>query len=103
MRQRRQIAGGSHRALRGDEREDVRGEHREKRLDRRDADSGVPARERVGSQRHHRAHGGAAERLADARGVAPDEVALERLDLPGRDRDVGELSEARRDAIDLRP
>ncbi len=74
------------------------------RLDRRDANAGVPAREGVGPQRHHRAHRrGPAARTPDARGVASDQVALERFDLLPRDRDVGELAEARRHAVDRLP
>ena len=73
--------GGADGALRRDDGKDVGREHREQRLDRRDADAGVAAGERVGPQHHHRPHGRRPERRADARGVAADEVALELLDL----------------------
>ena len=41
------------------------------------------------------------ERTPDAGGVAPDQVALERFELIPRNRDVGELAESRRHAVDL--
>ena len=103
MRERSEIARRPDRTLRRNDRQDVGREHRDERLDGRDANAGVPARQRVGAQRHHRPHDGIRQSGSDARGVASNQVALERLDLSRRDRHVGELAEARRHAVDRLP
>ena len=75
---------------------------REQGFDRRDADARVAAGERVGAQGDHRAHRRVRKRRADAGAVAPDQVALQALELGPRNRHVGELPEPGRDAVDGR-
>ena len=58
-----EIARGSHRALRRNQRNAIFREHTEKRFDRTDANSGVSLRERVRPQQHHRPHHLGAVRL----------------------------------------
>ena len=63
------------------------------------ADAGEPFRQHVGAQRHRRAHGADRQRLADAGGVAAQQVQLQRLERVGRDLHVGERSESGVDAV----
>src|SRR4051794_4017587 len=61
----------------------------------------MPVREAIGEEQHDRARRRDVERLADAAGVAADQVALQRGELVARDRDTAEMTEAGRDAVDL--
>jgi hypothetical protein len=72
-------------------------------LERRDADAGEPLSEAVRTEKDQRADRLLRERIADAGGVAPDEVELQLPELLARDHDVGELSEARRHAVNDAP
>ncbi len=103
VRQRREVARGAHGALAGDDRKDVRREHPQKCFDRGDADARVSPRQRVGPQDHHGSHGRRRERLADACRVAANQVALQLLEVADRNRDVRELAEAGRHAVDGSP
>mgnify|MGYP003344449534 CR=1 FL=1 len=66
------------------------------------ARAGMPARELVGAQKQHRAPLLLGKRLADAAGVAQDQVALQRAQLVGRNAPRGELPKSRVDAVDGR-
>ena len=88
-----EVSGCADGALGRDDRQDVGPEHGKESLDRGHPDPGVAARERIRTQRHHRPHGAVLERSSDSRRVAADQVALERLDLIGRDGNVGESPE----------
>ena len=51
-------------------------------------------------ERHHQAHDGGRQRLADAGGMREHDVALERREIGGADAHARELSEAGVDAVD---
>src|SRR5579859_6059681 len=99
MRQRSQVATCSHRAACGDNWGHAVVEHTDEQTQRLLAYARVAARETVGEHEHDGARGGDVERLADARGVAADEVALKRFDMIIGDLDAAEVAEARRDAV----
>ena len=75
-------------------------EQRDERLEGFEPDSRVALGEHVGAQRHGGADLADRQRLANARRVAPHEVALERLERIRRDLDFGKRSEARVDPVD---
>jgi hypothetical protein len=54
----------------------------------------------VGPERHRRPHLAHGQQIADARGVAAHQVALQRLERVGRDLDFGERSEPGVDPVD---
>ena len=64
------------------------------------ADAREALGEHVGAQRHRRAHVAHRQRIADAGGVAAQQVALQRFQRVGRDLDFGERSESGVDAVD---
>ena len=102
VRERREIARGADRALPGDDRQDVAGEHRlDERHGRRLHPRGAAAEggelEREDEADHRRR-----QRLAHAAAVREDEVALQRRHVAGLDADRGELAEAGVDAVDGR-
>ena len=74
-------------------------EQRDQRVERLDADAGEALRQHVRAQRHRRAHGARRQRLADAGGVAAQQVELQRLERVGRDLHFGERAEAGVDAV----
>ena len=78
VRQRREVAAGADRAAARHARMDAAVEQREQRLERLDADAGEALRQHVGAQRHRRAHRAHRQRLADAGGVAAQQVELQR-------------------------
>ena len=61
-----------------------------------------PERERVRAQQQHRPHDLARQRLADARGVADEQVLLEPLGVGPVDRPIGERTEPGREPVDDR-
>ena len=72
------------------------------RLERLEADAGEPLRQHVRAQRDQRAHDRHRQRFADARGVAADEIELERGEIAGGNRDVRQRAESGVDAVDRR-
>src|SRR5512147_246956 len=100
MGQRSEVATGSHRALGWDHGEYVGIEKPHERLDGLEPGARATAGEDVDAQRHEGPGLGLAEGLADARGVRAHEVLLQLAELLVRDDDVGEVSKARRDAVD---
>ncbi len=99
MGERRQIAARSHRAAARHQRQDVGAEQLEQRVDDLGPHARVAARQRVGAQQQHAAHGRIAERLADAGAVAQDQPALELLELIGGNAHAREIAEARVDTV----
>ncbi len=79
---------------------DAGGEHRQEELHRLPPHAGEPPGEAVGPEQHQGADGRCGQELADPCRVALDEVSLEVAELLARDDDVGELAEARGDAVD---
>ena len=71
-------------------------------VERRAAHARVALREHVRAQRHHRAHRADRQRLADAGGVAPQQVALEVAERVPRNLHFGQRAEAGVDAVDRR-
>jgi hypothetical protein len=63
------------------------------------ADAAASFGEDVGAEEEHGADFVLGEGIAESAGVAADEIALEDLDLPGLDADVGELAESGVDAV----
>ena len=94
MRERGQVAAGAQRAARRHPRVDARGEQRQQQLDRLPPNARGAGGQRVGAQQDRRAHDLGRERLADAAGVAAQQVELQPRDLVMRDRDVDEPAEA---------
>ena len=102
MGQRRQVAAGAHRSAAGHHRVHRGVEHRDEQVERLEPDAGMAARQDVGAQRHHRADDGNGEEVADAGGVAAQQVDLQRVERVGRDADLGEGSKPGVDAVDRR-
>ncbi len=78
----------------------ARVQHPDQQLRHLDPDPGQPDGEGVGAQQQHRPHDLGSERLTDAGGMAADQVALQLGGLGRLDADVGQIAEARRDAVD---
>src|SRR5437879_4609843 len=72
---------------------------RNQRVERLDADPREALGQHVGAQRHRRAHRADRQRIADACGVAPKKVQLQRFERAARDLDVGERSKSGVDAV----
>ena len=100
MRQRREVSAGADRAPARHDGMNVRVEQREQRVDGRQPDARVAAREHVGAEQHHRAHGVRRERLADAGRVAAQQVGLQPVERVGLDADLRERAEPGVDAVD---
>ena len=100
VRERRQVAGSTDRALRRHHRNDVVDEHRLEQFDRLGAHAGSALRQARELQRHHQPHDGDRHRLADAGGVRKHDVALEGFEIGGRNADTRQFAEAGVDAID---
>ena len=74
-------------------------EQRDERVERLEPDSGEALREHVRAQRDDGADRADGKQIADARGMAAQQIELERLELAGGDPDVGERAESGIDAI----
>ena len=61
----------------------------------------MPTREAIGEEQRHRARRRDVKWLADAAGVAADQVALQRGELVARNGDAAEVAKAGGDAVDL--
>jgi hypothetical protein len=64
-----------------------------------EADARVAARERIDLERQDQPHDGIGQRIADARGVREQQIALQQLELIGRDARLREQAEAGVDAV----
>ncbi len=99
VRQRRQIAGCAHRSLRGNHRIDLVLQQREQGIDQGHGDAGMPACQRVDLQREDQTDDGVGQRVAHARGMREQQIALQQLELLGRYAGLGQQTEARVDAV----
>ena len=63
------------------------------------ADAGVAARQGVDLERENQAHDGVGQRIADARGVREQQIALQQLELLGRYAGLRQQAEAGVDAV----
>ena len=59
-------------------------EQREHGVDDAHGDAGMPARQRVDLEREDQAHDGVRQRIADARRMREQQIALQQLELIGR-------------------
>ena len=103
MGERREVARGAEAAARRHHRMDGPVEHADEKLDRLDAYAGEADRQSVGAKQEHPPHDLVGERVADARGVRPDEVPLQRGRVGRLDAHVGEVAETGGDTVDGGP
>jgi hypothetical protein len=99
VRERGEVAAGADRAPRGHDGMHTGVQQCDEHVERLDPDAGVSLREHVRAQRHDRAHDRRRQRFADARGVAPQQIQLEAIELVGRNRDVGQRAESGVDSV----
>ena len=99
VRERREIAAGADRSPRWHARMHIIINKRNQRVERLDAEPREALGQHVGAQRHRRAHRADRQRIADACGVAPKKVQLQRFERAERDLDVGERSKSGVDAV----
>jgi hypothetical protein len=97
--QRREIAAGADAALRRNDGRDAAIQQIAEAFRNERADAGKSLGEHVGADEHHAADFVASERRADSAGVRADHVALELLELLGRDANVGQQSDAGVDGV----
>ena len=102
VRERREVAGGADRALRGHVRHQSRVVHGDQRVDDFFPHAGRTAREARGLEREHQAHHRRRQRIADTDAVRSDQVELKRGEIVLADARLRELAEAGIDAIDRR-
>ena len=95
VRQRREVAAGADRAARRHHRVHAAVQQRDQQVERLEPDAGEPLGQHVGAQRHRRAHDGHRQRLADAGGMAAQQVDLQLRQRVVRDLHLGEVAEAR--------
>ncbi len=100
VRERREVAGGADRALRGHDGMDAGVDEREQPLDHDRAHAREAAREARGLQHQDEPHGRVRERRADARRVRAHEIELQRRELVVGDARLRELAEAGVDAVE---
>ncbi len=98
--ERREVARRPDRALGRDDGMEIPGEEIEQPFDEERPAAGVAERERVRPEQEHRANDLARQRLADAGGMAHQEVLLEPLRVGRRDELRREVAEPGRDAVD---
>jgi hypothetical protein len=98
-----QVAGRAHRALAGDDWQQPLGEEVQKPRRQVRPDPGVPGGQRPGAQQQQRADHVVAERLAGARGVRPDDRALQDREVLDPDRRVRQRAEACVEPVHRRP
>ncbi len=97
--ERRQIAGGAHRALAGHDRDQTLGQHRFQQRDGCGLHAGSALREARDLEGHHEANDFQRRGLAHARGVREHDIGLQPRQVGGVDADAGKLSEAGVDAV----
>jgi hypothetical protein len=100
MRERREVPAGADGTARRDDRNDPRVVDLREEFGGLDADAREALCKRVQPEDEHRADDLDRERVADAGGMALDEIFLKLLDVLGADADIAELAEARRHAVD---
>jgi hypothetical protein len=97
--ERREIPGGAHRALAGNQRQQARVHECEQLFDDDGAHAGKPARQARRLERQHQAHGGIGQRGAHARGVRAHQVELKRREILVRDAGLRQLPESGIDPV----
>ena len=100
MRERSEVARGADRPLDRYVRQDAALEHPLDGGDELRPDPGCAAAEAEDLERHHQPDVRVRETVPQPDAMRPDEVALQGLDLAGRDADPGELPEPRVHAVD---
>ena len=100
MRERRKVAAGPHAAARRHDRVHPGVEHPEQQVNELGAYPGEPDRQAVGAQQQHRPHDLGWKRIAHARRVRADQVALQLGGLPRLDPHIGQVAEPRSHAVD---
>ena len=96
----RQVAARADRSAGRHTRMHARVGQREERVERLGADARVSLRQHVGAKRDERAHDGRRQRLADAGGVAAQQIQLQGGELMRGNRDLGQRAESGVDAVD---
>ncbi len=99
VRERRQVAARADRAARRHARVHPRVEQGDQRVERPRPDAGKALGEHVRAKRHQRAHDRRRQRIAHARGMAPQQIQLQRGELVRRNGHVGERAEPGVDAV----
>ena len=99
MRQRGKVARRADRSLRRDDRGQLLGKHRPQQFDRRHPHPRRALRQARQFQRHHQPSNVGRHRLADPRGMAQHDVALERLQVVVADPDARQFAEAGIDSV----
>ena len=94
-----EVAARADTALLRNLRMQARVEHADEQLGELGPSAGVPLRDHVCAQQHHRAHLALGKKRPDARGVAAHEVHLQLRESIGRDGDLRKLAEACRHAV----
>ena len=97
-----QVAGGAHRALARDDRQQAEGEQLEQPGGQVGAHPGVPGRQRPGPQQEDRPHGLVVQRRPDGRRVRAHDRALQRGQVGLAHRRVGQRAEPGVDPVDRR-
>ena len=100
VRERRKIARGADAPLRRNARMHLRIQHLDDQLGQRRSHAARAAHQHIGAQQHHRPHGIHRQRVTHARGVAANQIELQRSRLLGLDPHVGELPEPSVDPVD---
>ena len=98
--ERRQIAGGAHRALRGDHGMNAAIQHERQRLGKHRAHAAIAERQRVGAQGHDDARLRLGERRAEPAGVAAHQIELQAREFVTGDAHFAQFAEAGIDAVD---
>src|SRR3954451_7866417 len=99
MGQRRQVTARAYRAFLWNHRDNPAVVQLAKKLDHGTSNSAKSERQDVGPQQNHGAHLGLREWLADAAGMAPNQVELELPQFRGRNMNVGQFPKACADAV----
>ena len=95
-----QVPGRAHAPLRGHTRVHAGIQHRDNQLGKDGTHPARPPHQHVRPQQHHRPHAVEGERIAYARGVTADQVALQLADALGGDAHVRQLAEPGGDPVD---
>ena len=99
MRERREIAARADASLLRNRRIQPGVQHAEQQLGELEARAGIALRDHVRAQQHHRAHLALGQQIADAGGMAANEIDLQLGESLRRNRDLGQLAEAGRHAV----
>ena len=99
MSQGRKISARAHRSARRHARVNAAVQKFNEQFERLDANARESLRQHVGAQQHRCPHDRHGQRVANARGMAPEEIELQGVELVGRDAHVREVPEAGVDAV----